>query len=436
MPVLVLNFQSMLRKMDRLLLLVNDEKPLFIFGSETWLYPAVDDTEIELPGYNVVRRDRPTSPHGGVLIYCVNTVSITDVVRFETCEAIAIKCVLSGRVVIAISLYRPPTSPPGYLDEVFEFIGANRNAVLFLGGDFNFANVTWNEGLPSQVGPSTAASRRFIEAVQDNSLFQTVGNPTRGSSILDLFFTNHEDIVDCGRVLCQFSDHHAVAIDVRVVLPPTSRATSFVSDFRKGDLDGFRNYLKTEWAAFNSLDTLGEQPSIDVMWTCFKQILLEGERRFVPKRRTLRVAGKPWFTFGLKRLLNKKRRFYAAAKNSPRGSPAWIAYDSLDLDIKRKLSLAKSQYFSIILPELLNSNPTAFWRYANPRASPTCSADFSQPAEQVANLFATHFTEVFQQNDLLPLEDCADTPPQRMNAIYFSFEGTLNLVRSLHPPPQ
>ena len=73
-----LNVRSITHKMDSIRLLLKDNYTLDVFTvSETWLSPKVTDTEITIPGYSVVGKDR--NSRGGVV-----AMFIRDGIPFKT----------------------------------------------------------------------------------------------------------------------------------------------------------------------------------------------------------------------------------------------------------------------------------------------------------------------------------------------------------------
>ena len=53
-----LNVRSLLRKLDKVLLLVQESPFDILTISETWLNHSISDSEVSLSGYSIVRRDR------------------------------------------------------------------------------------------------------------------------------------------------------------------------------------------------------------------------------------------------------------------------------------------------------------------------------------------------------------------------------------------
>ena len=75
-----LDVRSLIHKMDVLNIFIR-ENPFDIFTvSETWLTSSIIDSEVNLSGYSIVRKDRRTNKRGGdVAIFVKNMVSRTDI---------------------------------------------------------------------------------------------------------------------------------------------------------------------------------------------------------------------------------------------------------------------------------------------------------------------------------------------------------------------
>ena len=66
----MINFRSLRKKGKLLEALVETTNPDIIMGTETWLDPNIKLSEIfpEYQHFDIARRDRPSDPHGGVII--------------------------------------------------------------------------------------------------------------------------------------------------------------------------------------------------------------------------------------------------------------------------------------------------------------------------------------------------------------------------------
>ena len=72
-----LNINSLLAHIDDLRIFVTDSKIDILAINETKLDSSIGDSEISLPGFKVVRRDRPVNGRcgGGVCIYLRNNIN-------------------------------------------------------------------------------------------------------------------------------------------------------------------------------------------------------------------------------------------------------------------------------------------------------------------------------------------------------------------------
>ena len=63
---ILLNARSIVRKADELKLLVHDENSDIIFITESWTAEHIGEAEINIPGYDLIRKDRMNKRGGGV----------------------------------------------------------------------------------------------------------------------------------------------------------------------------------------------------------------------------------------------------------------------------------------------------------------------------------------------------------------------------------
>ena len=131
------------------------------------------------------------------------------------------------------SFYRPPDkNNPEYLQElqsIMSRIPTDKGAHLWLGGDFNLPDITWEEVSVVPYATNSAVSNQILAIVKDMYLDQVVTEPTRitetSSSTLDMFFTSNQTLVNKVEVIPGVSDHEAVFIEsslrpMRVKPPP------------------------------------------------------------------------------------------------------------------------------------------------------------------------------------------------------------------------
>ena len=120
---------------------------LILPWTESWLNKNVASAELFPPTYDVYPKDC-SDGYGGVLI-AIKKVFIAEQISYNgSCEDTFIKLPLDGKKTLIIgSAYRPPSSSSEYMDDLCSAITdihrRHRNAVFWLGGDFNLPDVNW-----------------------------------------------------------------------------------------------------------------------------------------------------------------------------------------------------------------------------------------------------------------------------------------------------
>ena len=134
----------------------------------------------------------------GTAIFVKKTIQASQILSFSnsTVDFNAVECKKENMVLV--SFYRPPNSTHDQfseavqaLDEGLELTGAgNKNLILY--GDFNLGSIEWNETSPRVPSPIEF----FNDFLNKWCLLQRVKFPTRQESMLDLVFTNDDNLID------------------------------------------------------------------------------------------------------------------------------------------------------------------------------------------------------------------------------------------------
>ena len=109
LTILFLNACSLLPKLDNLILLSSAHSPKVICISETWLSQDILDSEIHIPNYMPLRRDR-NRHSGGVAIYILSSLS-PSIVSTTTTTAEFLLCSLTTTIIQSYvgNFYCPPS---------------------------------------------------------------------------------------------------------------------------------------------------------------------------------------------------------------------------------------------------------------------------------------------------------------------------------------
>ena len=215
---------------------------MFICLCETFLHEGILDSEVQIPGFIIVRSDRVSRPGGGVCLYLRKNLIYKICLKYShsVCGLLIVK-ILSPDLII-ILVYRPPSSP-------LSIIPAPLSNIILL-GDFNMPEVIWDN--PHAYNPS---SELLIDLATLLFLNQQVSTPTRKSNVLDLIFCSDELIKSVDVSECSFSDHCLIKTETYIPVDPITiqakcinpSLTSFEKfDFNRSDWINFYNLLNLQ----------------------------------------------------------------------------------------------------------------------------------------------------------------------------------------------
>ena len=194
MSIIFWNIKSIYPKMDAIRMIANELKPDIMCFSETWLNQYIDNSDVHINGYILVRNDRKSinargnpSRGGGVCIYVLAKYKfdvIYDQLNLSSndVESITIKVNLKDtRPIYITNVYRPPSGDLKkclqHLGDLLEFMDQSNNYERFLGGDFNPLDPT---DLPFNMRYFPRISRNSLEIspkLRSNIAIQSPSHP-------------------------------------------------------------------------------------------------------------------------------------------------------------------------------------------------------------------------------------------------------------------
>jgi hypothetical protein len=270
--------------------------------TERWLTDFVHDKVIQIPRYNVVRRDRLIGQHGGVCLYVKGSIPFEILSQYQNdqfeilwVKARPHKLPRDLSCIIVGSIYHPPSANDrnmiDFLTEQLSLIESTyNNCGLILFGDFNNLNCH-------------RLNNHF-------SLKQFVKFPTRGRRTLDLILTN----------LAKF-------YLPPVKLPPFGLSDNFtilstlkhkVAGRTKYDISQVRNLHPRNKAAISTFITefdwsiLDSLSSCDEKWSAFESIIRFGMDNLLPTKTIKKRLDDPqWMTQHLKSLIQQRQKALA-----------------------------------------------------------------------------------------------------------------------------
>lgn len=229
--------QKQKTKISYLKELARNDKLSVLGLTETWLRESVKDEEVHMEDFNIFRSDRVSNtnknfPHGGVLIYIRDNLTVHDVKTYSDGECDAISITIKSIECKISVIYRPPNATNNSFQNVLNFVQSyiETGEELFnnfIMGDFNLPPniLKWekdeNDGqlFPITIAKENEQSKIFINFMLDNFLTQMVDLPTRNENILDLILVNDSKLVnDISSTDTLLSDHKLVVMNTSIPL--------------------------------------------------------------------------------------------------------------------------------------------------------------------------------------------------------------------------
>ena len=198
-----LNVRSLVNKIDEMQVFCETHRPHVLSLNKTWLDSSISDSEIQLPGYSLVRRDKARR-NGGVLIYVSSNLDYKVIQEFENDQP-DIQCLWmeitppKSKGFIFCSCYRPPNA-----DNVATYVEGLRNMLTVVADQEKEIVITGDLNFDLKQSNKPASTKRFINMTKEFSLRQIIDNFTRitenSKTLIDLFFTSRPDLCLGGNI--------------------------------------------------------------------------------------------------------------------------------------------------------------------------------------------------------------------------------------------
>lgn len=173
----------------------------FICLTETWFSNDINNSEIYLDNFNIIRKDRNMREHGGVCIAIRKEIYFTRInLKTPHYDVICIKLNTKSDIIIAV-IYNSPKnskyrSASHIIENLLSEIILNLNSInmkgkTYIAGDFNLPNINWST---NDFLNLSAEDHEFISMLDRLNINQIVDYPTHNSgNIIDLIITNDDN---------------------------------------------------------------------------------------------------------------------------------------------------------------------------------------------------------------------------------------------------
>lgn len=399
-----LNSRSVRYKMDDLCILF-EQNSFDIMGiSETWLDKSVDDSQVSVRGYDVLRQDRKQDRRGGgTMFYIRNGVpykrrSDIDTEIVESCW-VEINRPKAKSILVGCVYRAPDVSLDASIEELNSCISnIPPSYEICLLGDFNVDFLTSNK-----TKIICTQRRKMKNFAITNDLEQLITIPTRitelTKSAIDLLFVNNgHRIVSCGSLVSSISDHQVIFCIMKSGVPKGPPKTLEYRSFKSYDKNAFvRDVNDIDW---DSIIDANENIEDKVnKWT---DVFGNIANAHAPVK-TMRVKGThvPWMNTKLREAMRDRDYYHRRATKTSRAGD-WEKYRKLKSFVAREVKRNKSEYYR----ELIDTNkgkPDELWKCINEvtgrknKTSPSCIMSDGvcyTEAQSIAQILNSYFCTV------------------------------------------
>ena len=207
------NIDGLVSKLNELKDYIRVEKPQIVCLTETKLNSKIKNETLNLPDYNIWRKDRQNKSGGGVMMLTRKDLLIKEMQfnTFENVELLSVEVGTKEGAVTVAALYMPPKTRAWNDNEYSELVSNTVRSIrsmlqivedkskdVVLVGDFNSSNDWMNLEVR---GTEHQWNWELMELAQDFLLTQHIRSCTRARgrdqpSLLDLLFTRQENQIE------------------------------------------------------------------------------------------------------------------------------------------------------------------------------------------------------------------------------------------------
>ena len=364
----------------------------------------MSEAELQISGYNLFINHNDNGR--GICIYTHTSINATEVCfdsNFNEFLSLEIK-LEQGNQLLLCSVYRSPSSTDENNKNLCDFILNLHNypaSHKLICGDFNFPNINWDTWAASDFHSSN-----FMDVITGTYWTQHVKTATRqrGSnvpSLLDLIFTNEEDMIDTIDYNSPLgkSDHCVLSFQFKCVIDrQINRMVKFFLD--RGNYEN----LSTELQKYLEDSSLSDQIDVENQWKTFMRLFTKAQDDNIPHKEITSESKPRSFPIDddLAKKIKKKhtswRRYMETRSEEKR-----LEYVKIRNQVKNAMRRAKIQYEKNIA-SVVKTNPKKFWSYVNKRThvrssipdlstgNTTARSDV-QKAEVLNNFFSSVFVD-------------------------------------------
>lgn len=300
--------------------------------NETHLTDEVEDNEVRVRGFDLIRCDSDSNHTGGVVVYINKKIKYRNVKRIRTEFAWIVSFQMnigSGIITIAAVYLSASVNKARIMNFMDEWCGeVCESESILIAGDFNI-----------DVNKDSTYSQRIVNLCADNGLIQLVNKPTRvtnmSSTIIDLCMTNIYGTKCSVSNEDQITDHKILEMQIRGRTDDKVAKQRWVKSWKNYSSERMWMAID-EWPHLNDLDshTVDERTE----WLLHNMSVSTGALITKKKQRMI----DEFFDDELDRMRNVKNELYKTAQfancaSKEEKDSLWLNYKSFRTEYKKAI---------------------------------------------------------------------------------------------------
>ena len=368
--ILHLNINSLLSKIDELREIAAITKASVIGISESKLDNSIEDKEIDIAGYSILRCDR-NRHGGGVVCYIKNELCFNRESKFsQGIEHVFINLFIPKMKPISIGIFYRPPGQDNFLEILtndLNLLDIGRNEIYLL-GDFNINLLQDNKYILKEnlacrsKNLVTPLLRQYKEFCQTYSLKQLIREATRvtrnSSSLLDhILCSSIEKVSASGTIDIGISDHQLTFCTRKIFkIKSNCHQNVFTRCFKNYDPKKFKISLqKTSFPNYNNFS------DIDVAYTDFVVRLTSTIDSLAPLKETrIKTNSQEWFDGEIRDKMIFRDKLLKKFKKT-RNQVDEDKYKSTKYDVEKFIKKKKRDYYHTKLEQNIGK-PKELWK--------------------------------------------------------------------------
>lgn len=318
-----LNICGLVRHIREIKILLEYSPVDFLAVTESHLNVEIDDREISINGYKIIRQDRPNgSPWGGCALYYKENLEVYIIHKYmsDDIKAIWAELLLNSQRLLIGCLYRPPDDS-SFLDKFDETLGkvqmTRKNLVIVgdLNADVSNANST---------ATSNPMGKKLLTILNTHGCKNVISNPTRVTqttkSTIDLAIVNNPPKVSNSGVLdLTIADHKMIFSTYKMKTKSPGFSIKRVRNYRRLDKKSLQKDLQdVPWWVASLFDDIDD---VTHAWELlFKDVL---DTHIPTRTAKIRKESLPWVTGEIREEMNKRYKLLRKCDGTSNTSAIW-----------------------------------------------------------------------------------------------------------------